>query len=78
MATIRLDSADVMVPPGQYPCNRAFNASDGTAVGQSAVAQSQFIPVDIPVQGGARIDIYATSSVSVTGNADIIVHIAYE
>ena len=78
MATIRLDSADVMLPPGQYPCNRAFNASDGTAVGQPGAPQSQFIPVDIPVQGGARIDVYVTSSISVTSNADIIVHLAYE
>ncbi|KKM99115.1 hypothetical protein LCGC14_1151110 [marine sediment metagenome] len=78
MATIRLDSADVKFPPAQYPCNRAFNASDGTAVGQSAVAQSQFIPVDIDVQGGAIVDVFATTTVSVTGNADITVYLAYE
>jgi hypothetical protein len=78
MATIRLDSADVRMPPAQYPCARAFNASDGTAVGQSATPNMNVIPVDIPVTGGARIDVYATSSVSVTGNADIIVHIFYE
>jgi len=78
MATIRLDSADVPMPPAQYPCNRAFNASDGTSVGQSATPMSNFIPVDIPVMGGARIDILATTSISVTGNADIIVYLAYE
>ncbi len=78
MATVRLDSDDVMLPPAVYPCNRAFNASDGTAVGQSAVAQSQFIPLDIPVAGGARINVFATTTVSVTGNADVQVYIAYE
>jgi hypothetical protein len=78
LATVRLDSADMKLPPAQYPCNRAFNASDGTPVGQSAVAMSQFIPLDIPVVGGARIDIFATTTVSVTGNADIAVYIAYE
>jgi hypothetical protein len=78
MATIRLASDDIPLPPSQYPCNRAFNASDGVAVGQSALPQSQFIPVDIPVQGGARIDVFATTSISVTGNADIAVYIAYE
>lgn len=78
MATVRLDSADVMLPPAQYPCNRAFNASDGTAVGQSSVAQSQFIAVDIPVVGGARINVFATTTVSVTGNADVQVYLAYE
>lgn len=78
MATIRLDSADIKLPPAQYPCNRAFNASDGTAVGSSGTPQSQFIPVDIPVVGGARIDVLATSSISVTGNAEITVYLAYE
>lgn len=78
LATIRLASDDVKMPPAQFPCNRAFNSSDGTPVGQSATPQSQFIPVDIPVEGGARIDVLCTTSASVTGNADISVFIAYE
>ncbi len=78
LATIRLDSADMKLPPAQYPCNRAFNASDGTPVGQSAVAMSNFIPVDIPVVGGARVDVFATTTISVTGNADVSVYLAYE
>jgi hypothetical protein len=78
LATIRLASDDVKLPPAQYPCCRAFNASDGTAVGQSATPQAQFIPVDIPVEGGARINVYVTSTASVTGNADINVYLAYE
>jgi hypothetical protein len=78
LATIRLDSQDVKFPPSQYPCLRAFNASDGTAVGQSAVAQAQFIPVDIPVIGGSIIDVFVTSSISVTSNASIRVFIGYE
>lgn len=78
LATIRLGSQDVKLPPSQYPCNRAFNASDGTAVGQCSVAQSQFIPVDIPIPGGSTIDIFATTSISVTGNASVRVFIGYE
>jgi len=78
MATIRLDSNDIKFPPSQYPCNRAFNASDGTPAGQSATPMSNFIPVDIPTLPGARIDVFATTSVSVTGNADVQVYIAYE
>jgi len=78
LATIRLDSADMKLPPAQYPCCRALNASDGTAVGQSSVAQAQFIPVDIPIIGGSRIDCYATTVISVTGNADVHIYIAYE
>lgn len=78
MATIRLGSSDVQLPPSQYPCNRCYNAGDGTAVGQASIPMSQFIPVDIPVEGGARIDIFATTTVSVTGNADVQVYLAYE
>lgn len=78
VATIRLDSADVMLPPAVYPCNRAFNASDGTAVGAAGTPRSDFIPVDIPVVGGARVNVFATTTASVTGNADIQVFLAYE
>lgn len=78
LATVRLDSADIKLSPCQFPCNRAFNASDGTAVGQATTPRSDFIPVDIPVIGGARIDVYVTSVISVTGNADIQVFLAYE
>ncbi len=78
LATIRLASDDVKMPPAQYPCNRAFNAGDGTIAGECSTPQSQFIPVDIPVEGGARIDVYATTTASITGNADIQVFIAYE
>jgi len=78
LATVRLASADIQMPPSQWPCYRAFNASDGTAVGASATAQSDFIPIDIPVVGGARIDIFATTTASVTANADVTVFLAYE
>lgn len=78
MATIRLASDDIKMPPMQLPCNRAFDASDGTPAGATAQPQSQFIPVDIPVEGGARINVYATTSISVTGNAEVLVYLAYE
>lgn len=78
MATIRLSSDDVMLPPAVYPCNRCFDSGDGTVEGESAVPRSDFIPVDIPVVGGARINCYATTTRSVTGNAEVQVYIAYE
>lgn len=78
MATIRLGSPDIQFPPAQYPCCRAFNASDGTAVGQSATPMALFIPVDIPVIGGARVDVFATTTRSVTGNASVRVFLKYE
>lgn len=78
LVTIRLKSDDINLPPAQYPGSRAFNASDGTAVGQSATPMAQFIPVDVPVLGGSRVDVLATSTASVTGNVSCRVFLAYE
>lgn len=78
MATVRLASDDIQFPPSNYPCNLCFNAGDGTSVGPSAVPRSEWIPLDIPVEGGARVNVFATTTQSVTGNADISVYIAYE
>lgn len=78
MATIRLASDDIKMPPAQYPCCRAFDAADGTPVGACSIPRADFIPVDIPVEGGARINVYATTSISVTHNAEVLVYIAYE
>jgi hypothetical protein len=78
MGTIRLQSDSMKLVPAEFPCNHAFNASDGTAVGQPGMPVSKFIPVDIPVIGGAIIDVFATTTRSVTGNADVSVFLAYE
>lgn len=77
-ATIRLSSDSINFQPAEFPCNRAYNASDGTAVGQSSTPQSQFIPVDIPAVGGAIITVFNTSTISVTGNIEVRVHILYQ
>lgn len=76
--TIRLDSNDILFSPGEYPCNRCFDASDGTAVGAPSSPMSNFIPVDIPVPGGAIISVYGITTESVTANADFNVFLAYE
>lgn len=78
LATIRLASDDIKMPPAEYPCQRCFDAGDGTVEGETAAPRMDFIPVDIPVEGGARINCYATTVVSVTGNAEVQVFIAYE
>ena len=78
LATIRLASDDVKMPPAEYPCQRCFDAGDGTVEGETAAPRMDFIPVDIPVEGGARINVYATTVISVTGNADVQVFLAYE
>lgn len=78
LATIRLASDDIKLPPAAYPCARCFDSGDGTVEGETAAPRMDFIPVDIPVEGGARINVYATTSQSVTGNAEVLVYIAYE
>lgn len=78
LVSIRLASDDIKLPPAQYPCAHCFDSGDGTVEGETAMPRADFIPVDIPVEGGARIDVYATSSQSVTGNCEVQVYIAYE
>lgn len=78
MATIRLSSDDIKLPPFLFPCNRCFDAGAATIAGETAAPHSYFIPVDIPVEGGARINCYATTTHSVSANAEVQVFIAYE
>lgn len=75
---IRLDSPDVKIQPAQYPFNNNVSAGLGTPAGQASMPQMQFIPLDIPIEGGSRVNIFATSSVSVTNNARAAVYLAYE
>jgi hypothetical protein len=78
VATIRLASDDIKMPPAEYPCTRVYDAGDGTVAGETACPQTQFIPVDIPVIGGSRVNCFATTTASVTGNAEVQVFLAYE
>jgi len=78
LGTFRLSSDDIKLPPSNFPFARCFDAGDGTVAGETAAPRMDFIPVDIPVEGGARINVYATTVISVTGNAEALIYIAYE
>lgn len=78
IGTFRLSSDDLKMPPAQFPFGRCFDAGDGTVEGETACPRMDFIPVDIPVTGGARINVYATTPVSVTGNCEALIYVAYE
>jgi hypothetical protein len=78
IATVRLDSADIKMPPAQFPTSHAFSAADGTNAGQSSIGQAQFIPLDIPVIGGSRIQCFGTLINAVTAGFDVQVFLAYE
>jgi len=73
----RLASDDIKMPPAQYPCSYCFNAGDGTVAGETAMPRADFIPVDIPVEGGARLNVYAKTPNAVTGNVEVRAYIAY-
>lgn len=75
---VRLASADVPMPPAQYPMMRAYSAGDGTPVGAWHNPRFSFIPVDIPVVGGARIDTYIDLGLAVTNAATVGIYLAYE
>lgn len=74
----RMDSADIKFTPGQYPFDMAFSAADGTLAGHLSTPRSNFIPVDIPVEGGAIINLYGILDQAITAGVDCSVFIAYE
>lgn len=78
IGSVRIASSDVLLPPNDYPFNICIDGADGTPVGAASMPQSQFIPLDIPINGGAIINVFATTDVSVTGNAEVRVYLAYE
>jgi len=75
---VRLASADVDLPPAQYPLARAYSACDGTPVGAWHEQVFSFIPVDIPVVGGARIDTYIDLGLAVTNPVTVRIYLTYE
>lgn len=75
---ITLSSDDVVLPPSQYPVNCAYGAGLGALIQGGSDPYINFIPVDIPVEGGARIAANIDLNTAVTNAADIQVFIAYE
>lgn len=78
MGFYTLASDDVTLPPFNLPFNTAFGAGVGAAINAPDVGILKFIPVDIPVAGGARINITRTLNVAMTVAANTTVYIAYE
>lgn len=73
----RLDSADVKLTPAQYPFSHVYGAGLGALIDGSSAGVPIWIPVNIPVKGGARVDTYVDLSVAVTNAARAKVFIAY-
>lgn len=73
----RLASDDIKLVPGQYPFNAAFGAGLGVTIGSGQQPPINFIPVNIPVPKGARIDAFCDLNTAVTNGADVEIFIAY-
>lgn len=74
----RLASDDIDLTPMQIPFANAFGAGLGAAFLNLGQFNTEFIPLDIPVLGGARINAFVDLNTAVTNAAEIQVFIAYE
>lgn len=75
---VRLSSDDLKIVPAQFPLSAAISAGLGATISPPAVTVPVFIPVDIPVTGGARIDCFVDLNTAVTNAAEIEIFLAYE
>lgn len=73
----RMASDDVKLVPAQYPFNTVFSAGLGALIKGGDQGQIHFIPTNIPVPKGARIDCFSDLSTAVTTAADVEIFIAY-
>jgi len=74
----RLDSDDVKMPPSSYPFGAAYSAGLGALINQSAKCPVVWIPVEIPIIGGARVNCYIKLNTVLTNAAEVQIFIAYE
>lgn len=58
--SIRLDSDDVDLTPAQFPCVRQYAPRVDAQSGSPAIPELKYYPVKIPVEKGARINVFAT------------------
>lgn len=74
----RMASDDVKLPPMQLPFNNVFGAGLGATIPAPGQGPINFIPVDIPIIGGARINTFVDLNTAVTNDADVETFIMYE
>lgn len=74
----RLQSDDIKLAPMQLPFNCVYGAGLGATISGGGDRTITFIPVDIPVVGGARIAANVDLITAVTNAADVAIYLAYE
>jgi len=73
-----LASDDVKLPPAQFPFQAGYSAGLGILINQSIKVPPLWIPVEIPIVGGARIDCSVDLNTAVTNAAEVQIFIAFE
>jgi hypothetical protein len=74
----RLASDDIDFTPMQIPLSNAYGAGLGALINNAPALNHDYIPVDIPVLGGARVNCFVDLNTAVTNAAEVAVFIAYE
>lgn len=75
---IRLTSDDIDLTPMQIPFAAAFGAGLGATINGASAPAPNYIPLDIPVTGGARIQVFCDLNTAVTNGAEVALYLAYE
>ena len=73
----RLASDDVDLAPSMWPFSNAFGAGLGALIQGATGMHTTMIPVDIPVPGGARINVTVDLNNALTNAAEVVVTLAY-
>lgn len=73
-----LASDDIKLPPAQYPFGCAYSAGLGALINNVSKVPPMWIPVEIPIIGGARIDCSVDLNTAVTNAAEVQIFIAFE
>ena len=77
VGSIRLDSDDIDLTPAEFPCQDAWPKVDWfNPMPRGALAQP-YIPVDIPVTGGARISCFTTLSAPNLATVQSTIYLGY-
>ena len=74
----RLASDDVDLTPMQVPLNHCYGAGLGGIIGSDSIPPMKFLPMDIPVKGGARINGFIDLNTALTNAAEVAIYLTYE
>ena len=74
---VRLASDDIDLAPSMWPFIAGYGAGLGALINGSSGVDIRYWPVDIPVPGGARINVTVDLNTAVTNPAEILCYLLY-